>query len=1251
MGISLKNIGKKLLDQINPLDNGKTWSNPVGNAPAQRAANVAAPSAAHQLFHNGVTNAGGGLVKGGINWGVAGGKSVYDIARGSAAAATNNELALANAHKAKVTDFPAFLSPLTRPVVQTVESIAHPLSQHSVTPKTANEKEILGSAPIQNINKGVNSTFQTRKDLPLPQRILTAGAYGVGQVGQDVATLAGAKSSVEGTAANAAKVTAKTAKKTVVAAKALDANQAGTLGEKVPVTPPKTVVKPKSTGVAPIDEAVKNMVDHYNTPASRVVGIESVVNTTKGTASAGQLLAGRLGTTIRKHLTPEEDAAVYDKLQGVKNSDLTPRAAKVVEALRPLYKKGLDIRQEINPDVNEVGNYAPRILRSTVANAIRTTKGGAAAKIKSILNLGDLESGFSKSRQYGKFVDKKGNAIFGKAGELGLTHHKDGTISNGKSGGAKVTYKQVSTNTKELQDNLGVEYLSKSSHVSSLYHADTARLQAKAAAIQELNSNPLKHGLLTKEQAQSGAYGGSFKEINVPQLKDANGENYYAKPTDAKLLERDRLFGHPDVRSLPGKVYDAFSNVATQFIVLNPVFHGANQLVQSAIAAGNISGNGGGWIRLSKGVFTVKDADTVAYLRDGGHVPDYGSQLKNVVSRATGGATKVPSKMMAAIELKLRVGLYKASVEGGMESKAAVKNIDKFLGDQKQLSRATQRVTLFAHYFKTVGGALYSQVRHPEENFGATVNTALVAGVIVGMTQQYQEFTGNPNAYVRVPGELGLAKELVKTAGEVKSGEVPTILTNHINPVAKEIGQQLTNHDLFTDKPVGNTVKERAQHAGSSLIAPSQVVAYGASGKRSPAEIAANQLQLNTPHAKGAPAAPNLPFLNTKGSKVVKGKDPTGHQQQTTYFATTKDARKGLSDTDAKLYDELTAATSKLNDKQIQGHYQQLFSNPKVAAAITKQKQEYSAKTGTPLDPLYSDNVTPEQRAEYFHMQALPYKGDDYLQQKDANTQWMQQLTTARSDYFKKVDFAGATKSDRVQPPAFSKSTQSNLDAAGGLVGAEKAQFIADHPDVEKAYESIAKYTNDKRVAQGNAPFKPYPKADAQTAQILKDYNALPQHDGKKGGNATRARWITAHPEAYAKIQDYYTKTSEYQLANNAGADKYAGSDLSQAALKAAYSLGKYDIAVTTNADGTKSYSLDPAAASVANAASSSYSSGSSRTKAIKYLGNSAKFRVTAPSGKIKKVKVSLKKGTSGGRKFSIKSVKPKKQGKVKFKV
>lgn len=1266
MGLSLNPL-KKIWDQINPLDNGKTYQNQQGNGQQQ--------SVIQQATHNAVTNAVGDVAKGAVNLGASVVRAPYDIVRGAAADVTDNSTALANARAAKARDYGVIGGATLRPAVQIAESIAHPFTSHTFTPSTTDQNLLLGGRPIQNITAGVQSTYNKRTDLSPVQRVLASAGYGVGQLASDY--LAG-KGASEGTVPGAVE-TAKNAfnavkggigtptitpaqpepqtaitpptepvivpKQKVVANNIVNPLQNFDAPSQVPKITVPALPKVATTNVDEISQAAQNLSEHYNSSInSSGNDLGSLVRDTKGHAAAGQLLASRLGRAIKNNLTKEEDQAVYDTLQGVKNDNLTPKAAQVVNTIKPLYDKSLEIRQGIDKNVNAVHEYAPRILRSTVKNAVRVA-GGAASKIKSVLNLGDLESGFSKSRQYGKFVDESGNAVYGKPKDLGIVKHNDGTLTDtsGK------TYKQVSTNTHELQQNLGLEYLNKSSHVSGLYHSDTARLQAKAAGLQELNANPTAHGLFTKDQIEAGNID-NMREVNVPGLKDSNGDNLFANAKDAKQLERDPLFGHPDARSLPGKVYDAATNTATQFIVLNPIFHGANQLVQSMIASGNISGLGGGWGRLAKGVFTQDTGDMYHYLNNGGHIPEYGSKLTNVLSRATGGATKASSKAMAAIETRLRVGLYKASVEGGMKPTEAIKNIDKFLGDQKQLSRATQRVTLFGHYFKTVGGALVDQTVHPLANKGATLNTAATAALFMGMTQQYQNFTGNKDAYVRMPGELGIIKELAKVPGEIKKGEVPTMITNRINPVAKEIGQQITNKDLFTGKPVTDSSGGRLGHAVTSLVAPTQQVSQVVSGRRNGVELASNQLGLYTPHAKGYQAAPNVSLLNkTVNGKVLPG---TGEASQTAYFDGLNVAKKevhGDAKTEAQFNNFLARSHDPSTGQSIQNTPSQsiqqsaaLFDNAKLRATVQKFEQSQPSH-----DPMWD---LPDDKLKQLFQYKEQFTGDaakkfllSQADQKDGSN-WITDIAKKSSDFYSKIPAIPGSKSPISRSPAyptFDGNTQSLLNAYNNGTSEDKTKLMSNYAgELSDAFNKIGAYTNQMRKAEGAPELNSYPKADAQTQAIINFYNKLPQNDGKKGGNATRFAWIQSHPDDYAKMQDYLTKSSMQSLISNASLAQFAGSTPNQKLLKDIKNIGKYDIAQYEDGNGNKTYAVNPKDAYAQSSSSSSGSSSSRR--GINRLADTEQFRVSSPTkSSFRKGKISAKNGVLTSTKFKIASGTP----------
>lgn len=1279
-------------------------------------------------------------------------KSPYDIARGAAASVTNNQQALQNANQAKATDYSKVLPLFTRGYVQTARTIEHPFTPNSYTPQTAQEKEIFGSAPIQNVAAGVKSNYQTTGNP------LEAGLYGAGQVATSVlpkvsgaiklakvaspvikdASVAagsatanhlvglgeagyvgGAKAAgfpaaqmagqtftgAEGakkfeqadnlsrvrqlkpgfndtlgnvlthptlykdypdisnvrvsvqelpkgakavyvptkdtiavspaTAANpgtfksallhetqhaiqhrenfaagtnlsdksAYQASAGEQEARMVQARAnmtpqeLAANPAGAVSgvPKVGMGTPSYLAKSSTkSGIDEVDAAIQKLQKHYGEKPAYTGNAKDVVGIANGYKTVGARLANKVATSLNKNLSEDEQKAVFDSLQGVKNAALTPRAAKVAKAIRPLYNTASDVRQAIHgANYNPVLHYAPRIERQTLAGALKA-KGGVKGVINSLTDLGNLDSVFSRHRQIGKFVNAAtGEAQYGKASDLGLVKHANGELTDANNS----LFKQVPTNTKELTANLGKSYIEKIGHVSGIYHADTTSLLARGQALKELTTNPSAHGLYTEEQVANGAAPEGVKMINHAEFKTPEGQNLYGLPKDVKSIERSQMFGRPEVTSLPGKLYDTVSNFATQSIVLNPVFHGMNQLYQTAIAAGNMPGMGNGWTKIAANVFKVGEDDVANYLKAGGHIPDYGSGKAGWLSDLTHGATKINSKAMATIEMRLRVGLYKSSIESGMKQGDAVKNIDKFLGDSHQMSAALRRTTLFSHYFKTMAGAMGSQIAHPVKNFGSIVNTAELAAVTAAVTYGYQQATGNKNAYVRVPGELGLAKEAITSAKDLRKGDIKdaaTLATNRINPVLKEGLQQTLNEDLFTGNRTSDTAPVsikgktvipggRTGHAVQGLIAPAQQVDKGAGGKRSVAELASNQAGLYTPHAKGDVAAPKVNLLNVKGDKVAQGNDPTGYKQQQAYFAGKTQATKNLSTTDLATYNQITASTSKMNDKQLQAHYALMSSNPKIMAIVTKQKQDYAKQTGTSIDPLYSDKITPAQRSEYFHLQSLPYKGDDYNQQVGGNDAWLKGLQAERTTYFNNNPIASGdvSPSERVKTPTFDAATENDLTTASSLSGAQKAQYIDGHSNLVLAYSQLANYTNSKRVAQGNAPLKLYPGADPDTTSALNTYEGL-------GSSTERSAWIKSNPDAYSKVQDYLTNVSEYELANSAGQDKFAGSTSNQQELKSAYSLGKYDIAKQTGANGNTVYAVNPAAAYAASSGSGS---------------------------------------------------------------
>lgn len=1010
-------------------------------------------------------------------------------------------------------------------------------------------------------------------------------------------------------------------------------------------TPAKPVVSPAippaNTGIPEIDKAINDTASLYSQQNTFEGNAQDVVGQATGKSQIGSRSANQLRAALKNNLTKEENEAVDSVLDGEPNGDITPKVVQVANALRPLYDQAHGIREAITPSVGKVTDYSPRILINKLSSAVRDGSGNILGKIKSLADVQNTESGFSKNRQVGKFVSKD-DVLYGNSSKIGLTKHQDGSItdSTGK------VYKQVAVGKNELEENTNYKYEHKASTVAGVYHGDTLSLKVRGEAIQALADNPQAHGLYTKEQVASGEGPADATAVDkVTGLTDKDGSPLFASKSDAKELN-DKL-GYHNPSGLLGKTYDAASNVATQFIVLNPIFHGMNQLYQTAIAAGNLPGLGTGWIKLAEGVNSVTEDDIREYLDKGGHIPTYGSEVSNVLSRATGGVTKLNSKAMSAIETKLRVGLYKASLDKRMSSAEAIKNIDKFLGDSKAIDPTLRRITLFAHYFKTMSKALGSQVMHPRENIGSIGNAATMAAVTAAVSYGYAEATGNPNAHVRVPGELGLAQEAYDTAHGLLAGQgLPAagLITNHINPVAKEVASQVLNKDLYTGQPIGNSVGAKLSHAANQVIAPVATGSKVAEGKRSLPEIGANQLGLNTPHAKGYQAAPKVSFLNTPKAIVSKTGDPTGYQQEQQYFnslnklkssvssdATGKSAT-GLAYYLARSHDPTTGQTIANSPAESIQNASFLYANDKVRNAV-----QTFEKSQAQHDPVWD---LPASQLKIFQQYKAMYTGDADKTNILQNNPWIKDVENKENAFYSSlppVPGSKGTEANAQTPtyPTFDPQTTALLAAYDNADTTDRTALLTNNEvPLSSAFNDIANWTNAMRKAEGAPALASYPEASSQVQAILNTYSALPKGNGSNGGSPDRAAWIQANPQAYAQMTNYLTSASVYGLIKNASEAQFAGSSPNQTLLKDIKEVGSNDIASTPGANGSTNYSINPSLAYTQNNDSSNQFANTviasekqaTQNRDAEKIAKSAKYLTSKNYSKTGKGKVSLAK-------------------------
>lgn len=691
--------------------------------------------------------------------------------------------------------------------------------------------------------------------------------------------------------------------------------------------------------------------------------------------------------------------------------------------------------------------------------------------------------------------------------------------------------------------------------------------------------------------------------VQLRGAEDVFATREVAKEWNAAHPEARADISNPVLRT-GAKAYKAVTSGIVQATAANPLLHGANIETQGFIAAGKLGPRATmDWVSNHFMSAEDKAAAREGRMQNGDYMPSYGKDENGAISRITKGYSDVNKRMMSYLDNSSRDIEYKMLTDNGMTGREAVEHMNKMMGDGKFIGEATQNLGFFVKFAKTMIGATVETVKSP----GMLMNAVVAAGTVWAIDKAFQSFDGNKHTHIHVPGELGIVMTAANAAKDTYDKHYGRAIgegLNRVNPLVKEGAQQLFNKDLFTGKSLGDT-GGRAGHFIKTVLPEAQSGSAVNAGKKSVAETALNFAGVYTPHAKGDQAAPsgNANFLNTSGAKQAPGKDPTGIDQQNAYYDTTEKARNALPPDRQAAFDNVTGQKTG-TDKLYQAHQASLAANPDVLDAIAQQKQAEAKATGLPLDPLYDPKYSSAQRAEFAHLQSLPYKGDDYNQQASANAPWLKQLQTDRAAYQKTQDYSGLPPSQRVTPPQFSDQVNGELSTASGLSGSEKAQYINAHPDLQTAYDSLSQYTNDKRVSEGNAPFKLFPKADPDTQNLLNTFFGLPKGDGPKGGNASESAWIKANPDAYAKVQNYLANVSEYDLANSAGQDKYQGATPSQQELKSAYSLGKYDIAKDKT---TGVYSINPSSVSTASyAGSGGGSGGGGSSKSASYAQNRA---------------------------------------------
>ena len=213
----------------------------------------------------------------------------------------------------------------------------------------------------------------------------------------------------------------------------------------------------------------------------------------------------------------------------------------------------------------------------------------------------------------------------------------------------------------------------------------------------------------------------------------------------------------------------------------------------------------------------------------------------------------------------------------------------------------------------------------------------------------------------------------------------------------------------------------------------------------------------------------------------------------------------------------------------------------------------------------------------------LPFWNDaierTYLEK---NNPWINNFQTERAAFFDTLPATDPNKPKLdIQYPQPSPQVEKMMNDYFDITDPkQKIKFLSDNPGISDQFAKASQYKQAIRAAQGLGPLDQYPVADQTTQSILNEYDALPQHDGPKGGNKTRAVWSQNNPEKNRIRQTYLTQASLYSLEKAAQQAGFQGQGFDSKALGQIKNLGQYDINMAVDANGNKIYRLAPGAGS-----------------------------------------------------------------------
>lgn len=1256
MGLTLSNLTKKIGDvlggverQVNPFDNGATYSNPAPK-PAAPAPNLPPKLAAANARYRAALNnrPGGGLFN-------AAEQLVQSPIRSLAQIIGTGEQA--------VTGTPTVYHPpkVLQPLVG-----KQPISSIQVSSQHAQQTHPAGfhitGTPVtipQNLVGGANTAVSLANDVPI--------------------------------AVGATKVAAKAVPEIANAAKAYDAaqNEVGAIGKDV--LPPEkaatpAVVPPTSLPAEPPD-FLKPTADYVPKSPAELADLspkqQMALTTPPAPLNAPEVNTAR--NPYKSLITPVQQG---DYGHAIANSQLVSRPIETTASVWKNAMERLTPEEQTNfwrsvekPDPSASPNVQQAVKLWRLAdNKVHGESQALGGNTNFIVNHG-LHP-WQLPEEYTNHIITGGNA--GKFEGLNNISRKYRTIDEGEAAGLKLGDDPIGEGTRYLQANASI--LRKQALKQGLAMADTSP-EIKTHVLDlggghtvplsdtgynavrpvenyRPSTNPVVKVIRTGNQAVKSTLlsAGQFHTINIGALR--------AAPT---LVAE----GHPvaAAKGLYGMVRGAFGNQYADRVIGKAIEDGT---VDKAAQIGMPYGGSGGYDTAgtflksgvgSKTVFgkqipmmhdqvarsIISDLESKGVPLDSPEAREAGLAGANLMGELNTELQHVSPRLKQAMSDWMLAGQFTPS---------------KFLQDKRALTKggiggSYARANVAANVAATT--AIIVGLGYVAKQKSDSIKDMLLRALVDPAVPTSMTDSKGNTVKLRTPGTdtSDIAKLLGMTLvrgsnGHLKVSWSPRNMPSTVAEFARDrlspilsTGLKLATNTSYAGKPLFDPnapAGTKAEQAATSVVTGNlpigaQGLAYTNAVKSKLPKPVQAVLNASTPGTNPVVKSVGSSFGLTPSTDMTVGKG----QQETQYFNALAQAKKGLNRQEADALDAYSGSKKNpvtgaydvmpnVNDQRAKAT--SLLQNPKVIDNLISMNKQLKSE-GQAVDPLWLQskaNIT-----KYLQYQAMAPGGSDQVDWRNSNP-WYESGSNSLYDQ-RQTFFNGLPPGDPNKPkapieyPLPDAQTTSDQNTYFGISDpAAREQFLLAHPNVSNQMDKQAAYTNQVRQAEGYKALKGYPNPSPYVEAKL---------NSMTGMTSKQKAAVYADPQVAAWSQ----ADAIYNLTKGASVAQLAGNNLDSKTLSAANSL-KYDI--VKNPDG--SYALTNSATVQAGATPTegSYSSGSgssgyiSRTQAelenpyfnaadLDTGGNPsvAKYKTpTLGTKAIKKPKV--------GAKVSIKIAKPK---------